>query len=107
MGRAKRFIHYIDELRGNGYQKSTEFVELYERWKQGTDIKALSSFLDISWNEKDRIKPQYLGSNTYNNFRGTAVEEFCHSCLKNSLESSKLVEGVNHDHSRTETTGRN
>lgn len=77
MARWKKTEDYLEQLKGKGYGQCDKLFGLYDKWKGELDIKALSTFLDILWKEKDNIKPKYLGENTYMNCRGTAFEEFC------------------------------
>lgn len=95
MARWKKTDDYLKELKSKGYKRYNELFNLYVKWKKQLDINALSKFLDIVWEEKDNIKPKYLGENTYMNLRGTAFEEFCFDLLRkvvNESEASNLVE---------------
>jgi len=89
MPRVKRTHDYLGELRNKGYPRYDEVFNLYDKWKREFDINALSKFLIIVWEEKDNIKPSYLGENTYNNFRGIAFEEFCFDLLNKTIEETE------------------
>jgi len=95
MSRWKTTDDYLKQLERKGYSQYDSLFGLYDKWRGGLDIKALSDFLDIVWKEKDNIKPNYLGENTYANFRGTAFEEFCFDFLRkiiNECEADNLVQ---------------
>jgi len=94
MARIKKTSDYLDELRNKGYKRYNDFLNLYKKWKKELNVKALSEFLDIIWQEKDNIKPKYLGENTYNNFRGIAFEEFCFDILDKTIKESGAENAV-------------
>ena len=89
MARNKRTSDYLDELRSKGYERYNELLNLYKKWKGSLDVKVLSDFLGIVDKEKDNIKPEYLGQNTYNNFRGIAFEEFCFDRLNKVIKKTE------------------
>jgi len=95
MPRWKKTDDYLKQLERKGYSQYDRLFGLYVKWKGELEIKALSDFLDIVWKEKDNIKPKYLGENTYMNFRGTALEEFCFDFLGkiiNECEADNLLQ---------------
>lgn len=93
MGRIKKTTDYLEELKNKGYSRYNKLLILYEKWKKELDIKSLSHFLKIIWEEKGNIKPK-LGENTYNNFRGIAFEEFCFDVLNKAIKESKAEKAV-------------
>ena len=93
MGRIKKTTDYLEELKDKGYSRYNELLILYKEWKKKLDIKSLSDFLKITWEEKGNIKPK-LGENTYNNFRGIAFEEFCFDILKKAIKESEAEKAV-------------
>ena len=94
MARIKKTSDYLKELQNKGYSRYSELFSLYDNWKKELDIEVLSNFLKIIWEEKDNIKPKYLGENTYNNFRGIAFEEFCFDILDKAIKESKAENAV-------------
>jgi len=94
MARIKKTSDYLKELQNKDYSRYSELFSLYDNWKKELDIEALSNFLKIIWEEKDDIKPKYLGENTYNNFRGIAFEEFCFDILDKAIKESKAENAV-------------
>lgn len=81
---AKKIVSmYLDRLQNKGYNRYGELLDLYTRWKNDLEIKDFLEFLNITARELKHIKP-VLGENTYNNFRGVALEEFC-CCKLNKL----------------------
>jgi len=89
MARIKKTSDYLGELQNKGYNRYNELFNLYDKWKKELDIKSLSDFLNIIWKEKDKIKPKYLGENTYNNFRGIAFEEFCFDLINKVIKEAE------------------
>lgn len=89
MARVTKTSDYLDKLQKKGYSRCNDLLKLYDRWKKDLDIKTFSKFLDTIWEEKGKIKPTYLGENTYNYFRGVALEEFCFSTLNKALEETE------------------
>lgn len=94
MARIKKTSDYLKELQSKSYSRCSELFDLYNKWKKELNVKALSKFLDIIWQEKDNIKPKYLGQNTYNNFRGIAFEEFCFDILDKTIKKSEAENAV-------------
>ena len=94
MARIKKTSDYLKELQNKGYSRYSELFSLYDNQKKELDIEVLSNFLKIIWEEKDNIKPKYLGENTYNNFRGIAFEEFCFDILDKAIKESKAENAV-------------
>lgn len=95
MARKKKTSYYLKHLQDKNYSRYDELVRLYDKSKNDLHIKSLSKFLDIIWKEKHNIKPKYLGENTYNNFRGIALEEFCFHLLSRiirNIDIENLVE---------------
>jgi hypothetical protein len=90
MARIKRTSDYLTELQNKGYPRCDEFRRLYAAWVTDFEVKSLLNFLNLSSEEKDSIKPKYLGENTYNNFRGIAFEEFCFNLLSKVLKDISL-----------------
>lgn len=88
MARNKKTSDYLKELQSRGYGRYRELSKLHNTWKSELSVGALSGFLDTIWRQKDDIKPEYLGENTYNNFRGIAFEEFCFDILNKAIKES-------------------
>ncbi len=88
MARIIKTGDYLERLHGKGYAGFDSLFGLYNEWKEKSDIGAFSSFLESTWKEKDRIKPKYLGENSYNNLRGIAFEEFCFDVLDRTINES-------------------
>jgi hypothetical protein len=89
MARVKKTLGYLRTLRKKDYKGYSCLLNLYNRWKKDIDIEVFSDFLDIIWKEIDNIRPK-LGVNTYNNFRGTALEEFCFDLLKKIIKETEV-----------------
>ncbi len=90
MTRVTKTFEYLEKLQNKGYPRYNDLLDLYNRLKKDIDIKELKKFLDITWKEKDHIKPKFLGEGTYNNFRGIAFEEFCFDLLNRVVKKSKV-----------------
>lgn len=90
MARVKKTSDYLKELQSKGYCRYHELLNLYDKSRNSYDTKSLSNFLDFIWAEKDNIKPQYLGENTYNNFRGIAFEEFCFNLMNKIIRDIEI-----------------
>lgn len=86
MARIKRTSDYLDQLNSSGYPKSEYFAKLYRNWKDNLGIEVFTQYLRELWDEKDTIKPKYLGENTYSNFRGISFEEYCFSLLNGVIQ---------------------
>jgi len=94
MARVKRTSDYLDQLHSRGYPKSDYFTELYRKWKIHLDIKVFAQYLNEIWEEKDNIKPKFLGENTYSNLRGISFEEYCFSLLNGVIQDISLPVAV-------------
>ena len=90
MTRVRRTQDYLADLRDGDYPRCEELVGLYDEWKRELDIQTFSRFLDTIWEEKDNIRPKYLGTNTYSNFRGIAFEELCFDLLCRAIQRTGI-----------------
>lgn len=88
MAKVKRTLDYLNQLQSSGYPKSDHFIDLYRTWKTSRNLKIFSQYLNELLDEKDGIKPKYLGENTYSNLRGISFEEFCFDVLTRTVQEN-------------------
>ena len=101
----KRTIQYLENLKEQGYQKHELLFELYNKWRTELDIETLISFLKEIDEDKRNLKSNYIGENTYSNFRGIAFEEYCFIQLERIIKetnSQKIIDLFWNENIKTE-----
>lgn len=83
-----RTSDYLNQLENKGYERCSELRHLYDTWKKSLDIKPLQQFLDITWQDRDRIRADFSHGNIYNHFRRTVFEKFCYDLLRNIIKKT-------------------
>jgi len=95
MARLKKTETYLQELKNKGYPQQDKLVKLYHEWKNAPDpdIDALSAFLAAVGGDTGGIR-SLLGINTFNNFRGYALEEFCFDLFQKRIKEFEIADLV-------------
>jgi len=91
MARLKRTSDYLNQLQLAGYPRYDYFDALYQEWRNSSDLAPFTQFQEDLWEEKDNMKPEFIGENTYSNLRGISFEEFCFTTIGRIIENSSRI----------------